>query len=134
MRSKLIWNNQMGFSATGDSGHLITMDADTANGGSGQGLRPMELLLHGLGGCTGMDVVSILKKMQIDIKNFSIEINAERALEHPKRFTDIHLIFRMSGPNIDRNKAYHAIELSQTKYCSVAASLNAKISYELVIE
>ncbi|HBE77557.1 MAG TPA: peroxiredoxin [Firmicutes bacterium] len=134
MQSKLIWNNQMGFSAAGESGHLIIMDADTANGGAGQGLRPMELLLHGLGGCTGMDVVSILKKMQIDLENFSIEINAERAPEHPKRFTNIHLIFKMSGPNINRDKAYHAIELSQTKYCSVAASLNAKISYELIIE
>jgi putative redox protein len=124
----------MGFTATGNSGHQIIIDIGTAEGGLDAGARPMELILHGLGGCTGVDVVSILQKMQIELQNFTIEITGERAPEHPKKYTRIHLVFKMSGPNIDYDKAYHAIELSQSKYCSVAASLNAEITYELVIE
>jgi putative redox protein len=134
LQSKLIWDQKMGFTAIGDSGHPIIMDIGINQGGNDAGARPMELILHGLGGCTGADVVSILNKMQIKPEHFVIEITGERALEHPKKYTNIHLVFRISGPNIDRDKVYHAIELSQTKYCSVAASLNAKITYDLVIE
>jgi putative redox protein len=134
LQSILYWDQKMGFTASGDSGHQIKIDVGTDLGGLDAGARPMELILHALGGCTGVDVVSILHKMQIELQRFSIEIKGERAPEHPKKYTDIHLIFKMAGPNIDRDKAYHAIELSQTKYCSVAASLNAKITYQLVIE
>ena len=94
----------------------------------------MELLLHGLGGCTGMDIVSILKKMQVDLADFSIEITGERAPEHPKKYTHIHLGFKVAGKNIDLNKVNRAVELSQNKYCSVAASLNAKITDEIVLQ
>jgi putative redox protein len=134
LQSTLIWDKKMGFTATGDSGHQIRIDLGTDVGGLDAGARPMELLLHGLGGCTGADVVSILNKMQIELQRFSIEIKGERAPENPKKFKDIHMVYRMYGPNIDRDRAYHAIELSQTKYCSVAASLNAKITFELTIE
>jgi putative redox protein len=133
LHSELIWDQKMGFTATGDSGHQTIIDVGVTEGGLDAGTRPMELILHGLGGCTGADVVSILHKMQIDLQGFIIEITGERAPDHPKKYTQIHLVFKMSGPNIDYDKAYHAIELSQTKYCSVAASLNAKITYELVI-
>lgn len=124
----------MGFLAVGDSGHRVQMDAGVPEGGSDSGPRPMELLLHALGGCTGMDVVSILKKMQIDLKDFTIEITGERAPEHPKKYTHIHLTFKTFGSNIDRNKVIRAVELSQSKYCSVAASLNAEITYEILTE
>ncbi|HBF37681.1 MAG TPA: peroxiredoxin [Firmicutes bacterium] len=134
MHSKLSWDHKMGFYASGDSGDQIFMDAGTPEGGSDSGVRPMELLLHALGGCTGMDVVSILKKMQIDLEDFSIEISGERAPEHPKKYTDIHLIFKVMGPNIDRDKVNRAVELSQTKYCSIAASLNSKLTYEVLTE
>ena len=134
MKSKLSWNHKMGFYALGNSGHQIFMDAGMAEGGSDSGVRPMELLLHALGGCTGMDVVSILKKMQINLEDFSIEITGERAPEHPKKYIAIHLIFKAIGPNIDRDKVIRAVELSQTKYCSVAASLNAKITYEVLTQ
>ncbi len=88
----------------------------------------------GLGGCSGADVVSIIKKMKMNIETFSIEITGERAEEHPKKFTNIHMVYRISGSDIDPEKAKHAIELSHTKYCSVAGSLNAIITYEMIIE
>jgi putative redox protein len=134
VQSRLSWDHKMGFLAKGDSGLLVQMDAGVPEGGSNSGARPMELILHALGGCTGMDVVSILKKMQIDLKDFTIEINGERATEHPKKYTHIHLIFKAVGSNIDQNKVMRAVELSQSKYCSVAASLNAKITYEVITE
>ncbi len=134
MQATLNWDQKMGFAASGDSGHEIKVDVGVDVGGQNSGPRPMELVLFGLGGCTGADVASILNKMRIDIKNMTIEIKAERTSDHPKRFTSIHLIFRMTGAGIDRDKALHAIELSQNKYCSVAASLNATLTYELIIE
>ncbi len=134
MNSKLSWDGKMGFSACGDSGHLVKIDVNTENGGQDSGARPMELILHGLGGCSGADVVSIIKKMKMDLQSLTIEITGKRAEDHPRRFTDIHLIYRFSGTDIDPEKAKRAIELSHTKYCSVAGSLNANLTYELVIE
>ena len=134
MHSKLEWDGKMGFQALGDSGHSVKVDVNTANGGQDSGARPMELVLHGLGGCSGADVVSILKKMKLDLKTLTMEITGERAEDHPKKFTNIHLLYRISGTNIDPEKAKRAIELSQTKYCSVAGSLSANITYELIIE
>lgn len=134
MHSKLNWDGKMGFLATGDSGHSLKVDVNIDNGGQDSGPRPMELILHGLGGCSGADVASILKKMKLDLKSLSIEITGERAEDHPKKFTAIHLVYRISGTNIDPEKAKRAVELSQTKYCSVAGSLNANITYELIIE
>lgn len=134
MHSKLDWDGSMGFSAIGDSGHLVKVDINTEKGGQDSGARPMELILHGLGACSGADVVSIIKKMKMDLKALVIEITGERAEDYPKRFTDIHMIYRLSGNRIDPEKAKHAIELSHTKYCSVAGSLNSNITYELIIE
>lgn len=134
MHSKLNWDGKMGFLASGDSGHSLKVDVNLENGGQDSGPRPMELILHGLGGCSGADVVSILKKMKLDLKSLTIEITGERAEDHPKKFTAIHLVYRISGTDIDPEKAKRAVELSLTKYCSVAGSLNAKITYELIIE
>lgn len=134
MNSKLVWDGKMGFCATGDSGHSLKVDVNADVGGQDSGARPMELVLHGLGGCSGADVVSIIKKMKLDLKTLSIEITGKRAEDYPKRFTDILMVYRISGTNIDPEKAKRAVELSHTKYCSVAGSLNANITYELIIE
>jgi putative redox protein len=134
MNSKLSWDGMMGFTAIGDSGHPIRIDLDPANGGNGAGARPMELLLHALGGCSGVDVVSILNKMRQKLESFVIEIEGNRAEDHPRRYTRINMTFRMKGPGLDPQKARHAVELSMTKYCSVAGSLNADISYEVDVE
>ncbi len=134
MNAQLIWDGKMGFTASGDTGHQVKVDTDSEVGGSDSGARPMEFLLFGLGGCSGADVVSIMRKMHQELEKLTISIRSERAPEHPKRFTDIHMIYRMSGKNLDFEKAKHAVELSQTKYCSAAGSLNAKITFELIIE
>jgi Predicted redox protein, regulator of disulfide bond formation len=134
MNAQLIWDGKMGFTASGDTGHAVKVDVDTEVGGSDSGARPMEFLLFGLGGCSGADVVSIMRKMQQGLEKLTISISTERASEDPKRFTDIHMIYRMNGKNLDAERAKHAIELSLTKYCSAAGSLNAKITSELVIE
>lgn len=134
MQARLNWDGQMGFLATGDSGHSLKIDVNTDKGGQDSGPRPMELILHGLGGCSGIDVVAILKKMQQEIKTLTIEIIGERAEDHPKKFTKIHLVYRVSGTDIDPEKVKRAIELSLSKYCSVAGSLNAAITSELIIE
>jgi putative redox protein len=129
-------NNAYHFQAKNESGNVVDMDASPAIGGLGLGARPMELLIMGLGGCSGIDVLSILRKQKIEPADFRIKISAEREKDAtPSLFTDIHLKFIFKGP-IDESKAKRAIELSMDKYCSVAKTLEktAKITYELNIE
>lgn len=134
MHSHLIWDGNMGFTATGESGHPVRVDVSRESGGSDEGARPVELVLFGLGGCTGADVVSILRKMQVNFRKMEMDVQAERAAEHPKRFTEIKLVYRLWGEGIDLEKVKRAIELSLEKYCSVAASLNAAIEYGVEIK
>jgi len=88
----------------------------------GLGPAPMELLLFAVGGCTGMDVISILRKMRQPVEDFRIEVRGERAQEHPKKYTSIELIYYFKG-DLDEQRVARAIELSETKYCSVEATL-----------
>ena len=127
---ELTWKDGMRFEGVPDSGHTITMDSDKAHDGTDTGARPMELLLVGLGGCTGMDVVSILKKMRKHIKNFRLTISAERAAEHPKVYTTIALEYILEG-DMDEKDVERAIDLSQQKFCSASAMLGkaARITY-----
>lgn len=134
MKTKVKWNNNLKFNAVGDSGHDILMDASESAGGEDSAARPLEMLLAGLGGCTGIDLVLILKKMKAEIEDFDIEIEAERAKDHPKRFEKINLKYYLKGKNLDDKKVKKAIELSENKYCSASASLNAEISSSFEIE
>jgi len=119
-----------------DSSVWIPMDGPADFGGSEAGVRPIELVLIGLGGCTSMDVISMLKKMRQSVTNFEVDITAERGEEHPKVFTEIHVHYTIHGSGIDKAKVERAIELSETKYCGVSAILRetAKITsdYEIV--
>jgi putative redox protein len=115
-----------------DSGHWVSMDGPESLGGADAGSRPIELFLIGLGGCTGMDVLSILQKKRVKVDDFEIEIDSERASEHPKVFTQIHLKYIFYGKNIPVDAVERAIELSETKYCSASEIL--KKSTELVTE
>ncbi|ADQ15531.1 OsmC family protein [Halanaerobium hydrogeniformans] len=128
------WQGGLEFSSDLPSGYEITVDASEESGGNNNGPRPMELLLTGLGGCTGIDVVLILEKMKAELEDFKLEIKAERAEEPPKRFTKIHLNYKFTGKNLNERKVERAINLSETKYCSASSSLNAEItsSYEIV--
>ncbi len=132
MKSVVSWMGNMRFEAKGDSGHSLTLDAAPEVGGENKGPRPMEVLLHGLAGCTGIDVLMILNKMRLTVESFSMELEGTRADDHPRRFTDIHIIYRFSG-DLPFDKVKRAVSLSKEKYCSVSQSLNAKITYHIEI-
>ncbi len=132
---KLEWKENMKFVAHTPSAHEVHIDSSEKSGGSDTAARPMEMLLVSLGGCTAMDVISILKKMKALPADFRVEIEYERAPEHPKIYTHIHLryIFKKAP---SQEKAKKAVELSQNKYCSISAMLkkSSNLSYELVFE
>jgi putative redox protein len=124
------------FKATNESGATIDIDASPAIGGTNQGPRPMELLIMGLGGCSGIDMLSILRKQKIEPATFEIKINAEREKNvEPSLFTDIHVEYILTG-DIDLAKAQRAAQLSMEKYCSAAKTLEktAKITYNVIIK
>ena len=128
------WQSKMSFDADPD-GHHILIDAASEFGGEERGPRPKNMLLAALGGCTGMDVVSLLKKMHVEQEAFSITAQAESSSEHPKIFTSIHLIYTFRGKNLPQDKIKKAVDLSQERYCSVSAMLRkaAKLTYEIQI-
>ena len=116
-------HNDYGFTATDSGGHKLTIDIPDEQGGSGDGFRPMQLLLAGLGGCSAVDIVSILKKQKQEIKDFSIDITGEREPgKEPSVWQNAQIEFHLSG-EIDPAKAHRAVELSMNKYCSVAETL-----------
>ena len=118
----------MKFSHVGDSGHCILTDAHPDFGGEGKGAKPTELILMGLSGCSGFDVVTILAKMREKVTSFEVESDAERNAVEPKRFTTIRLLYRLEG-DVKPASVEKAIRLSLDKYCSVSNSLNATISF-----
>jgi putative redox protein len=128
------WNGDMQFDAL-VSGHHVVMDALPEVGGKNSGPRPKELMIASLAGCTGMDVVSILKKMRVEIANFNISIEAELTEEQPKHYTKMHLIYQFEGKNLDMDKLKKAVELSQERYCGVSAAYRKamEITYEIQI-
>ena len=118
-----------------DSGHTITMDGPPESGGENLSVRPMEMLLLGVAGCTMIDVVTTLKKMRQDLSHLETKINAERATDHPKVFTDIHIQFILKGQDLDEKKVDKAITLSAEKYCSASIMLGetATITHDFQI-
>lgn len=134
MQINVDWKGDLEFENNFPSGHKLTIDGAEESGGHNQGPRPMELLLSGLAGCTGIDVVLILKKMKVDLKDFKIEVEAQRAEKHPRRFTKIHLKYQFKGQDISEPKVERAIKLSEEKYCSASNSLNAEITSSYQIE
>jgi len=131
---KTSWKNKMTF-VSNVSGHNIQMDALPIVGGDDSGPRPKELMLAALAGCTGMDVISILKKMKIEIENFNINVEADMTEEHPKHYTKMHIVYEFKGNDLQLDKIQKAVELSQEKYCGVSAAYkkSMEISYEIKI-
>jgi putative redox protein len=103
------------------------MDGPEEFGGSDTGVRPKELVLLALGGCTGSDVISILRKKRVSVDDFEIHLTAEQAEEHPQMFTKIHVEFVFQGEHIESTDVERAIELSATKYCAVSAMLRNSV-------
>ena len=120
-------NDAFQFKATGASGEAAILDAASEIGGSDQGIRPMEMILMGLAGCSAFDIVHILKKQRQDLKDLDIEVDGKRRSEVPKIFTDIHMKFIIRG-NVDPAKAERAVRLSVEKYCSVHEMLKSVVS------
>jgi len=111
------------------------MDATPEHGGTGAGPAPMETVLLALAGCTGMDVVAILQRMRAPLEELRIEVEAERAAEHPRVFTSIRLRYHLNGEGLKPAQVLRAVTLSQERYCSVSAMLraSARVSYEMLL-
>ena len=126
-------SSDFGFEGTDAAGNQVKMDSSPESGGHDFGIRPMQMLLMGLGGCSGIDIVSILKKQKQQVDGFRISIDGERASgKEPSLWTEIHIVFELKGI-IDPEKAKRACALSIDKYCSVAATLmgaGCKLSWE----
>ena len=127
MKATIKWLDGVSFEGVSESGHSVVMDGAPESGGKNLGMRPMEMLLIGLGGCTSYDVVTILKKSRQDIKDCNAEITAERAENIPKVFTKIHIHFILEGNNLDVSVVERAINLSATKYCSASIMLEKSV-------
>jgi len=123
------------FEATSGSGHKIITDGSPDFGGQNKGVRPMELVLLGLGACTAFDVVHILRKCRQDVFDCQVELEAERAETEPKVFTKIHVHFILSGKDLKDKQVERAISLSADKYCSASIMLGktAKITHDYEI-
>jgi len=114
------WKGDMAFEAD-VNGHKVMMDAAVEAGGKDTGSSPKKLMLVALSGCTGMDVVSILKKMRVDLDKLTIEVQGDVAPEHPKRYTNMHVIYEFTGKNLSLDKLQKAVTLSEETYCGVEA-------------
>lgn len=127
MKVDIHWQEKMRFHTHTPSGHQLVLDAVEEVGGENKGPCPTEILLSAVGTCTGIDVVSILHKMRLQVESFSMEVSGKRSEEHPRRFTQVHIHYLLQG-NLPEEKVRHAIVLSLEKYCSVSHSLNAHIT------
>lgn len=138
MKARVKWLEGATFVGESGSGHAIVMDGPLESGGRDLGVRPMEMLLLGMGGCTAFDVVNILKKARQPVQDCVVEIEAERAPEPPKVYTHIHVHFIVAGKGVAEKQVARAVKLSAEKYCSVSIMLGkaAEIThdYEVVDE
>src|SRR5688572_3500018 len=128
-------NNAFHFEAANENGNSVHIDASPDIGGTNQGMRPMQMVLAAMGGCSAIDVVNILKKQKQDLKDIKITITGEREKDAvPSLFTEVHAHYKLFGP-IDKDKAEKAVSLSVDKYCSVAKTLEktAKVTYSFEI-
>ena len=132
MKAKVQWVNGMQFVGVSSSGHSVTMDTSQKNGGNDTAPTPMEMILLGVGGCSSVDVIAILKKARQDVLDCYVELSAERAEAVPAVFTRIHLHFVVSGRDLKEAHVRRAVEMSAEKYCSASimmAKAGAKISH-----
>jgi putative redox protein len=135
MRARIKWVEDVSFVGESDSGHAVVMDGAPDAGGRNIGMRPMELLLIGMGGCSSFDVVTILKKARQQITDCVAEITADRAVDTPKVFTRIHVHYIVSGKGLAANQVERAVKLSAEKYCSASVMLGktAEITHDFEV-
>ena len=135
MKCRVKWLDHMSFVGESGSGHSVVMDGAPESGGRNLGVRPMEMLLLGLGGCAAFDVVSIFQKSRQNLVDCEVLIESERSEDVPKVFTRINMQFVVSGRNLNETKVEKAVSLSADKYCSASEMLGktAKITHEYKI-
>lgn len=131
----LSWLENMAFEAD-VNGHKLLLDATEDVGGQDRGPRPKPLMMVALAGCTGMDVVSILKKMRVEYDKLNIEIEGDLSEEHPKHYQKMKVIYEFTGKNLPREKIEKAVDLSKERYCGVSVSYKKamEIEYEIVLK
>ncbi|VUD40361.1 hypothetical protein TDB9533_00147 [Thalassocella blandensis] len=137
MQASVKWIDGASFVGESGSGHSVVMDGPADHGGRNIGIRPMEMILIGLGGCSTFDVISILQKSRQDVHDCRVEVQAERADAVPAVFTKINLHFVVSGAGLKENHVKRAVELSAEKYCSASIMLEkagVEITHSYVIE
>jgi len=125
------WLDNLGFEAN-VSGKKVIIDAVENVGGKNRGPQPKPLLMVSLGGCTGMDVISILQKMRVEVKSFNVRVEGDITEEHPKHFTKMKIFYEFTGKNLPIDKLEKAVSLSQERYCGV--SYNLRDAFELTHE
>ncbi|MCX7111264.1 MAG: OsmC family protein [Proteobacteria bacterium] len=135
MKARVLWVENTKFVAESGSGHSVVLDGPQESGGQNMGVRPMEMLLMGMGGCTAFDIIHILKKGRHNIQNCEIQLDAERAETDPKVFIRIHMHYVIKGRNLSDSAVKRAIELSAEKYCSASIMLgkSAEITHDYEI-
>ena len=133
--AKVSWVDGALFVAEAGSGHSFTMDGSAEVGGRNLGARPMEVMLIGMGGCTAIDVVSMLKKQRQDIEGVEVSLTGERAREHPMVYTEVKVVYTVRGRKLNRALVERAVSLSDEKYCSATAMFKktAKVTHEVVL-
>lgn len=138
MKARIKWIEGAAFMGESGSGHAVVMDGPPDSGGRDLGIRPMEMILVGMGGCTAFDVVYILKKARQPVTDCIVEVTAERAEKVPRVFTSIHVHFIVSGTGMEEKQVARAVSLSAEKYCSASIMLGkvADVShdYEIVTD
>lgn len=127
MKARIKWVENVAFMASADSGHAVVIDGPPDGGGKNLGVRPMEMMLMGMGGCTAYDVMTILGKSRQEVTNCEVELNAERADQIPSVFTTIHVHFIVTGKNLSEKVVERAIHLSAEKYCSASIMLSKTV-------
>ena len=136
MKARVKWVEEVTFLGESASGHAVVMDGPPEGGGRNLGIRPMEMLLLGMGGCTAFDVVMILKKARQPVTDCVVEMEAERAATDPRVFTRIHVHFVVTGSGLSDKQVARAVELSAEKYCSASIMLSKSVDithgYEIV--
>ena len=135
LASTLTWDSGLAFAVDQD-GHRFLLDAGQESGGEDRGPRPKALLLSALGACSGIDVVSILAKMRVELEGFELRLSAPQTEEHPKVFTGIHVQYVFKGKNLALDKLERAVQLSQERYCGVSAMLAqaCPVTHEILVE
>jgi putative redox protein len=133
--AKVSWVDGALFVAEAGSGHTFTMDGSPDDGGRNLGARPMEVMLIGMGGCTAIDVVSMLKKQRQDIEGVEVSLVGERASDHPKVYTEVKVVYTVRGRKLNKALVDRAVTLSDEKYCSATAMFrkSARVTHEVVL-